>query len=143
MMGVMKTLEAVVRMARNQMRQNAGSMEPTDVISCACLLLDWKPGQYEIGAVVAYDGQPWKCTQTHDSTGNDAWKPGAAASLWAPYHSRKTEWALPWVKPTGAHDAYQNGEYMIWTDGGLYRCKQDNTVWSPAELPEAWEKQEV
>ncbi|MFR8332122.1 MAG: hypothetical protein ACLU9S_06985 [Oscillospiraceae bacterium] len=48
-----------------------------------------------------------------------------------------------YVAPTGAHDAYQADEYMRWTNGGLYLCKQDNTVWSPAELPEAWELAEA
>ena len=74
----------------------------------------------------------------------DAWAPGVAHSLWAPYHATSAKWALPYVAPTGAHDAYQADEYMRWTNGGLYLCKQDNTVWSPAgELPEAWELAEA
>lgn len=31
----------------------------------------------------------------------------------------------------GAHDAYQTGEWMIWTDGKPYRCTQNATVWGP------------
>lgn len=31
-----------------------------------------------------------------------------------------------------------SGEYMIWTDGKVYECKQ-NTNFSPAEYPQAWE----
>ena len=45
----------------------------------------------------------------------------------------------PGLPPTGAHDAYQTGEYMIWTDGQTYRCTTDNTVWGPDTLPSAWE----
>lgn len=40
---------------------------------------------------------------------------------------------------TRAHDMYKSGEYMIWTDGNTYRCKQD-TNFSPEEYPQAWEK---
>ncbi len=142
-MNIMQALEAVVRLAKNQLRQNAGSMEQTEVISCAALLPAWEPAIYHAGDVVQQGGQPWKCVQAHDSTRNPDWQPGAAASLWSPYHSKSPAWALDWVQPTGAQDAYQQGEYMVWTDGSLYRCKQDNTVWSPEELPTAWENQEA
>ena len=136
-------LEATVRLAKNELRQNAGSMEQTEVISCAALLEEWKPGSFAVGDVVKHNGQPWKCVQAHDSTRNPDWQPGAAASLWSPYHSKSPAWALDWVQPTGAQDAYQQGEYMVWTDGSLYQCRQDNTVWPPTELPTAWEKQEA
>ena len=46
-------------------------------------------------------------------------------SLWKPWHSRKPEYALPWEQPTGAHDMYKAGEYMIWTDGTVKKCIQD------------------
>ena len=46
---------------------------------------------------------------------------------------------VPWEAPTGAHDMYKAGEYMIWTDNKVYLCKQD-TNFSPAEYPQAWEK---
>ena len=59
-------------------------------------------------------------------------------TLWKPYHSRKKEYALPWEVPTGAHDIYKAGEYMIWTDYSVYRCKAD-TNFSPADCPDAWE----
>ena len=41
-------------------------------------------------------------------------------------------------KSTGSHDMYRTGEYMIWTDGTIQRCKQD-TNYSPEEYPQAWE----
>jgi hypothetical protein len=62
------------------------------------------------------------------------------ASLWKPYHSRKKEYALPWEQPTGAHDIYRAGEYMIWTDYGIYRCLAD-TGFSPTEQPDAWHQE--
>ena len=60
-------------------------------------------------------------------------------TFWKPWHSRKPEYALPWEQPTGAHDIYKAGEYMIWTDGFTYLCNQ-NTNYSPEEYPDAWEK---
>lgn len=59
-------------------------------------------------------------------------------TLWKPWHSRKKEYALPWEQPTGAHDMYKAGEYMIWTDGTVKKCIQD-TNFSPEEYAQAWE----
>ena len=38
----------------------------------------------------------------------------------------------------GAHDMYRVGEYMIYTDGKTYQCKQD-TNFSPEDYAQAWE----
>ena len=54
------------------------------------------------------------------------------STLWKPWHSRKKEYALPW------DDMYKSGEYMIWTDGYTYLCKED-TNFSPEDYPQAWE----
>ena len=57
------------------------------------------------------------------------------------YHGTTQETARAWAEPTGAHDAYKAGEYMIWTDGAVYRCVSD-TVYSPEAYAQAWEKAE-
>ena len=93
-------LAAVVRMARLNLQQQAATMSATQVISCAALLPDWQPGPYTTGQAVNHNGQPWRCLQDHDSTGNDTWSPGAAPSLWGEYHSTTAKWALPWLAPT-------------------------------------------
>ena len=33
---------------------------------------------------------------------------------------------------------YRAGEYMVWTDGTIYRCKAD-TNFSPVDYAQAWE----
>ena len=43
-----------------------------------------------------------------------------------------------YVKPTGAHDAYNNGDKVTY-NGKHYICKMDGCVWSPDEYPSAWE----
>lgn len=100
-------------------------------------MLDWSEGAYTIGDVRKYEGQPKICCQAHDSTGNPTWTP-AVASLWSPYHARSAEYALPWIQPTGAQDMYKAGEYMVWTDGKVYKCLSD-TVYTPVEYAQAWE----
>lgn len=52
----------------------------------------------------------------------------------------ETEWP-EYVQPTGAHDAYQTGDKVIF-NGTKYICKTDNCVWAPNVYPQAWEKSE-
>ena len=102
------------------------------------ILREWKPASYSMGDVRLYEGAPYKCVQAHDSTGNETWNP-SVASLWMQYHGTSVETARPWVTPTGAHDMYLAGEYMIWTDGFTYKCLS-NTNFSPADYALAWEQ---
>ena len=101
------------------------------------IIRQWKAGNYAIGDVRMYEGIPYKCVQAHDSTDNDAWNP-TVASLWMQYHGTSVETARPWLAPTGSHDMYKAGEYMIYTDGLMYKCLVD-TVYAPADYASAWE----
>lgn len=100
----------------------------------------WRPGAYSLGDVRMHLGAPYKCVQAHDSTANPGWTPDEATALWMQYHGTSKETARAWVAPTGAHDMYKAGEYMIWTDGKIYRCIAD-TVYSPGAYSRAWEVQ--
>lgn len=99
----------------------------------------WERGKYKVGDIrLNANGFPKECMIEHDSTVNTDWTIDTP-SIWKPYHSRKKEYALPWEKPTGAHDMYLKGEYMIWEDGYTYLCDMD-TTYSPSEYAQAWTK---
>lgn len=95
--------------------------------------------QHNTGDVVRHPdtGYPYECMTSYNGAVQQDWTIDNR-TLWKPWHSRDPEYALPWVAPTGAHDMYRAGEYMIWTDGKVYECKQD-TNFSPEEYPQAWE----
>lgn len=126
-------------------RAQAVDVTANNVIDLTPLLKKWEPGSidnpilHKAGEVVTYSDEPWKCAQEHTHHGEPDWEPGVAASLWSPYHGTDADHVFPYKAPTGAHDAYQTGEWMIWTDGNKYKCIQDATVWTPEELPSAWE----
>ena len=101
----------------------------------------WHPGAYVVGDVRMYENIPYKCVQAHDSTDNEGWTPEATPALWMQYHGTSRETARPWVAPTGAHDQYLAGEWMIYTDGETYECLS-NTVYAPDAYPAAWRKGE-
>lgn len=114
------------------------SSDTKEINEYAEILRKWTPGNYVVGDVRVYNGIPYKCIQAHNSTGNETWNP-SVASLWMQYHGTSVESARPWVAPTGAHDMYLAGEYMIWTDGSTYKCLS-NTNFSPADYAAAWEQ---
>lgn len=113
------------------------SEDKTLVIATSNYFEEWKQGAYNVGDVRTSNGYPYECIMTHDSTLNPTWDI-SVRTLWKPYHSRKKEFALTWEQPTGSHDMYKTGEYMIWTDGNIYMCKSD-TNYSPTDYAKAWE----
>ena len=115
------------------------SEDKTLGIRCMALFPVWTPGSYAPGDVRTdpATGYPYECITAHDSEVNTGWTI-SVRTLWKPWHSREADCALPWEQPTGAHDMYHEGEYMIWTDDAVWRCVQD-TAYSPEEFPQAWE----
>lgn len=115
------------------------SEDKTLGIQCMALFPVWTPGNYIAGDVRTDPdtGCPCECITAHNSAVNTDWTI-SVRTLWKPWHSRAAEYALPWEQPTGAHDMYHAGEYMIWTDDSVYKCIQD-TAYSPEEYSQAWE----
>lgn len=110
---------------------------PAEINENMVAILPWKPGVFNINDVRKYENIPYKCCQNHDSTLNTNWTPNLTPALWIQYHGTSKETARPWIAPTGAHDIYKAGEYMIWTDGNVYECIS-NTNFDPTVLPSAW-----
>lgn len=132
---------AVFSLARMQAQSLAvdGALTDDNVLEVAALFPAWTPGGYDVGDVRNHTGQVWQCCQGHDSRPNPGWEPGTVPALWSPYHASDARLARPWVKPTGAQDAYQKGEVMIWTDETIYRSKLDANVHNPGEYLQGWE----
>ena len=137
-MNSMSTLESAIRYVKEKMLEELkDNDDKTRAISCSGLFLPWEPGMYEVGDIRTDEGKPYECMTAHDSITNDTWTI-KERTLWKPYHSKEVKWALPWEAPTGAHDMYKSGEYMIFTDGKTYKCLSD-TNYSPVEYAQAWE----
>ena len=104
---------------------------------------EWVEGKHEVDDIYTAMGQVWECFAAYDTAVYPDIYPGSSAwrTFNRPLHGTTPETAMPWAAPTNATDIYKSGEYMIWTDGALYKCNQD-TNFSPTEYPQAWEKQE-
>ena len=135
------TLESLIRYAREKLMADlAENDDKTQGIACRGLIPVYEQDrQYEVGDVRLHPvtRYPRECMTAYDGSVQQDWTIDTA-TLWKPWHSQKPEYALPWETPTGAHDMYKAGEYMIWTDGYTYLCKED-TNFSPEDYPQAWE----
>jgi len=44
-----------------------------------------------------------------------------------------------WSRPTGAHDAYNVGDIVMY-NGVKYECLMDGNTYSPEEYPQGWKE---
>ena len=92
---------------------------------------------YKPGDVVTYHGEFYEVIQEHTSQAD--WLPDKAESL---YKSHAPAGIIPeWQQPTGGHDAYNEGDKVIY-EGQIYMSLIDANTWSPSEHPQGWELQE-
>lgn len=115
----------------------------TVTLTVAALYAEWTEGAYQVGDIrLAWYGgahQLWKCRQAHDTATYPDITPDGTAwrTFWIPFHGTSPETAQDWIAPSGAHDQYEPGEYMIW-NGQTYKCLSA-TVYTPEEYAQAWE----
>lgn len=137
---MMDALESVIRYAKEKlMAEIMESEDKTEGIACRGLIPVYEQNKYHDAGEVATDpetGYPYECMTAYDGEVQQDWTI-SNRTLWKPWHSRKPEYALPYEAPTGAHDMYKAGEYMVWTDGYTYLCEED-TNFSPEDYPQAW-----
>ncbi len=134
-------LESLIRYTRGKLLAELEETDDkTEGIACRGLIPVYEQNcAYDVGDVRLHPetGYPRECMTAYDGSVQQDWTIDTP-TLWKPWHSRKKEYALPWETPTGSHDMYKAGEYMVWTDGNTYRCKQD-TNFGPEDYPQAWE----
>lgn len=102
---------------------------------------DWARGDHAVGEIYNAAGQTWECHTAYGNAEHPDIVPGSTAwpTFNRPLHGTTPDTARPWVQPQyGTTDIYHAGEYMIWTDGSVQRCRRD-TNFSPEESPGDWE----
>lgn len=89
----------------------------------------------------AVDAYPKDWTVQHDGK---MWVSLIAANVWEPgvsaWREVVEEGGVPeWAQPTGAHDAYQTGDHVMF-EGAEYVSLIDGNTWSPTAYPQGWEE---
>lgn len=98
------TVEA--RKMRAEIEERAKELPDSTAFEVPYMFPQWKIKDYQTGDRVQYDGNLYKCLQSH--TAQADWTPGVTPSLWVRIDDPAVEWP-EWVQPTGATDAYRIG----------------------------------
>lgn len=118
------------RELRRIIEQGAVSLSDEVALEAKELFPNWKPDTtYERGIRVRYDGDLYRCEQTH--TSQAIYTPDMVKALW-------TVVAEPgeipvWVQPTGAQDAYRLNDkvYYPTRDDSIYISIIDYNTYAP------------
>ena len=135
------------RQAMEQIRRAlqlfAASITDEQAMEVAAVFDPWKVGKaYTIGDFLTYgansvgDPQLYKVVQAHTSQAD--WKPDTTNSLYVAIGLDDSGYPV-WSRPTGAHDAYNNGDIVNY-NGVLYRSLINGNTYSPDEYPAGWEQ---
>ena len=88
---------------------------------------------YLVGEVFKYEGKLYKVIQAH--TSQDDWLPSELPVL---YLNLMPENVIPeWLQPTGAHDAYNMGDKVVF-EGKVYESLIATNTYSPTAYPAGW-----
>lgn len=99
---------------------------------------EWKPqSTYIQGDRLMYRDKFYKTLQNVPISQAEH-TPDVAVSLYVEIPDPSIEFPL-FKQPTGAHDAYMKGDKVTFEEK-RYICNSDNVVYSPNDLPSAWDK---
>ena len=136
--------DAQTAMLRTAMRKfvRIDELEPEDIADLVGLYDPWiADAAVAVGDIRSYDGKLYKVVQAHTTQAD--WTPDVTPALWteiAPPETEDGEEIVPdFVQPTGAHDAYNAGDKVLF-EGKIYESTINANTWSPSDYPEGWKE---
>ena len=117
-------------------------LQPEDIADLVGLYDPWTVDEaVAVGDIRSYEGKLYKVVQTHTTQAD--WTPDVTPALWteiAPPETEDGEEIVPdFVQPTGAHDAYNAGDKVLF-EGKIYESTIDANTWSPTDYPQGWKE---
>lgn len=138
-LGLMRSMGRADALA---LRARAVDLDGTAIIAEESKIPSWDGGRdyskWPAGAPVTDDGQVWVLLQPHNAA-HYAGRPASLRALWGLAHTKDPAMAKPFVAPLGTSGLYMAGECCT-DDGAIYRCRADNTAYSPTDYPATWEE---
>jgi hypothetical protein len=127
-----KRIDANLQATRKLIRVDELSEE--ELLGMINLYDNYQVGKsYRVDDIFKYEGKLYKVIQDH--TSQEDWIPSELPAL---YLNMMPENVIPeWVQPTGAHDAYNVGDRVIF-EGEVYESIIDGNTWSPTDYPQGW-----
>lgn len=121
-------------------RAMSASLTDAQLLEIPLLFDEWEAGrEYAADDVIRYGGELYRVAQAH--TSQSQWEPGAEGtkSLYTHITIDPETGVEEWRRPTGAHDAYNTGDRVLY-NGVVYQSTIDGNTWSPDEYQQGWEE---
>ena len=136
----MNRLQAAEQL-RRALQLFSGSLSDEQAMEVVAIYDPWQIGKsYAVGEFLTYgkngvgDPQLYKVAQTHTSQAD--WTPDKTTALYTAIGLDDSGYPV-WSQPTGAHDAYNNGDIVNY-NGVLYESVIDGNTYSPDAYPAGW-----
>lgn len=110
--------------------QAASSLDDSTALSAVELFASWATNTaYEAGDRIRYNGQLYRCVQSH--TSQDDWTPDITPALWTAVAEPGE--ILVWKQPTGVQDSYMRGDKVYYPTKGdpVYVNDEDYNIYAP------------
>ncbi len=139
----MKKLQMAEQL-RRALQMFVQSLSDEEAMEVATVFPKYEVGKtYKKGVIFTYgensvgDPQLYRVEQPHTSQAD--WIPSddKNRALYTPIGLNDNGYPI-WSKPTGAHDAYNEGDIVDY-NGTLKRSKINGNTYSPDEYPDVWE----
>ena len=131
------TIIEQARKIRADMTAVTATLTDEQGLELIALFEPWVLKAYAVGDRCRHSDKLYKCVQAHTSQAD--WTPDITPALWAII---SVEEYPEWVQPTGAHDAYQMGDKVIF-GGKVYESLIGGNTWSPIDYPQGWKLEAV
>ena len=126
---------------RKALQMFAASLTDEQAMEVAAVYDPWHAGKtYAVGEFLTYgvngvgDPQLYKVAQSH--TAQSDWPPDKTPALYVAIGLNAQGYPM-WSQPTGAHDAYNQGDIVDYK-GTLYESLINGNVYSPDAYPAGW-----
>ena len=127
---------------RRALQLFAASLTDEQALEVATVYNAWKADTaYTAGQFITYgengvgDPQLYKVVQAHTSQAD--WLPDKTPALYTAIGLNEEGYPV-WSQPTGAHDAYNKDDIVVY-NGTLYKSLIDGNVYAPDVYPAGWE----
>lgn len=128
--------QQLLKMRRN-IHLAAQSLDDETALETPEIFQPWLPGvAYLVTERVRYAGQLYRCEQAH--TSQEGWEPPLTPAMWTPVAEPHEEWP-EWRQPTGAQDAYNEGD-KVSHNGKHWISETNYNTWEPGVY--GWDEQE-
>ena len=124
-------------MLRAMIEKAAASLPDEDAVDAVELFPLWQTDTaYALDVRVRFDDKLYRCVQAHTSQAD--WTPDKERSLYTPIGLDDSGYPI-WAQPTGAHDAYDEGDIVNY-NGTLYISKINGNTTVPGTDDRWWKE---